>query len=85
MFSQNGEILFLHGFVVGRVDFVDGVGTEEFPEVPAYNGDDGETTGHSDSKQLKQPAYGGKSKFEVRKRLHTIALKVATKKHFAEP
>jgi Heterokaryon incompatibility protein (HET) len=39
-FSADKEILFLHGFVVDTVDFVDGVGTEEEPEVPAYTGND---------------------------------------------
>lgn len=39
-FSGDKETLFLHGFVVDTVDFVNGVGTEETPEVTAYTGDD---------------------------------------------
>jgi hypothetical protein len=39
-FSKDKEILFLHGFVVDTVDFVNGVGTEEIPEVAVYTGDD---------------------------------------------
>jgi hypothetical protein len=44
VFSQDKEILFLHGFVVDTVDFVDGVGTEETPAVPVYTGDDPEVS-----------------------------------------
>lgn len=40
MFSKDREILFLHGFIVDTVKFVEGVGTEDIPEVPAYTGDD---------------------------------------------
>jgi hypothetical protein len=39
-FSGDKETLFLHGFAVDTVDFVNGVGTEETPEVTAYTGDD---------------------------------------------
>jgi hypothetical protein len=39
-FSGDKETLFLHGFVVDTVDFVNGVGTEETPEVTVYTGDD---------------------------------------------
>jgi hypothetical protein len=39
-FSGDKETLFLHGFVVDIVDFVNGVGTEETPEVTVYTGDD---------------------------------------------
>ncbi|OSS43193.1 hypothetical protein B5807_12187 [Epicoccum nigrum] len=39
-FSGDKETLFLHGFVVDTVDFVNGVGTEETPEVIVYTGDD---------------------------------------------
>lgn len=39
-FSGDKETLFLHGFVVDTVDFVNGVGTEETPEVTLYTGDD---------------------------------------------
>jgi hypothetical protein len=39
-FSKDKEILYLHGFVVDTVDFVNGVGTEEMPEVAVYTGDD---------------------------------------------
>jgi len=39
-FSKDKEILFLHGFVVDTVDFVDGIGTKEVPEVPVYTGED---------------------------------------------
>jgi hypothetical protein len=39
-FSGDKETLFLHGFVVDTVDFVNGVGTEETPEVNVYTGDD---------------------------------------------
>jgi hypothetical protein len=39
-FSKNKEILFLHGFVVDTVDFVNGVGTEEISEAAVYTGDD---------------------------------------------
>ena len=42
VFSKDKEILFLHGFVVDTVDFVDGDGTEETPAVPVYAGDDPE-------------------------------------------
>jgi hypothetical protein len=40
--SKDKESLFFHGFIVDKVDFVDGVATEETPEVPAYSGDDDE-------------------------------------------
>jgi hypothetical protein len=39
-FSKDHEILFLHGFVVGTVDFVNGLGTEEKPEAAVYTGDE---------------------------------------------
>lgn len=39
-FSKDKETLFLHGFVVDTVDYVNGIGTEETPEVAVYTGDD---------------------------------------------
>jgi hypothetical protein len=38
-FSKDKAILFLHGFVVDTVDFVDGIGTKEIPEVAVHTGD----------------------------------------------
>ena len=51
-FSKDKEILFLHGFVVDTVDFVDGIATEETPEVPVYTGDDIEIGAQAKAKRL---------------------------------
>jgi hypothetical protein len=52
-FSKDGEILFIHGFIVDTVNFVDGVGTEETPELPAYTGDDREKRARHQEKRLE--------------------------------
>lgn len=52
-FSKDGEILFVHGFMVDRVDFVEGIGTEEAPEVPFYTGEDEEERAYSREKRLQ--------------------------------
>lgn len=53
MFSKDGEILFLHGLLVDKIDFVDRIGTEELPEVPVYKGDDVEMAADTRAKRLQ--------------------------------
>lgn len=53
MFSKDKEILFLHGFIVDTVDFVDGVATEETPEVPVYTGDGTEIGAQNRAERLE--------------------------------
>ena len=51
-FSKDGEIIFVHGFIVDTVDFVDGVGTEETPEVLVYAGEDEDEKARSRASRL---------------------------------
>ncbi|CEJ91332.1 hypothetical protein VHEMI07051 [[Torrubiella] hemipterigena] len=68
-FSDDGETLLTHGFIVDIVDYVDEVGTLETPEVPVYTGTDEQGRENARKKRLETTK---KACLRWEKHLHSV-------------